>query len=136
MPQDENDYLKRFERRTLGPEHFDHLGHLKMAWIHLRYYDRAEATRRVCEGVEELATAFGAPEKYSHTLTEALMRIIAQRMQGEAARDFERFLQLNRDLVEDAQQVVLRHYSRQRLEDPLARLQWVEPDLAPIERTD
>ncbi len=135
MQQDDGDYLARFEDRTLGPEHFDHPGHLRMAWVHLRHYERAEASRRVCEGVRELAAAFGAPEKYSHTLTEAFMRIIARRMQGAAAETFEHFLAANPDLVEDARAVVLRHYSRTRLDSPLARRQWVEPDLKPFDRT-
>jgi hypothetical protein len=82
MPIDYSDYLNRFERRELGPEHFDHEGHLLMAWVHLQHYDPEEATQRVCDGVRELASAFGAPEKYSHTLTIAFMRIIMTRMQG------------------------------------------------------
>jgi hypothetical protein len=98
------DYLSRFERRELGPEDFDHRGHLLMAWIHLRYYLPQEATSRVCQGIRELAAAFGAPEKYSHTLTVASMRIILTRMMGSEKQDFERFLVVNPDLEPFEQQ--------------------------------
>lgn len=133
MSIDENDYLDRFQHRALGPEHFDHRGHLRMAWVHLRYYGLKEASARVCEGVKELAAAFGAPEKYSHTLTEAFMRIIFPRMRGEAAFDFDQFLADNPDLVSNAEGVVLRHYSRERLNSPEARKGWIEPDLSPFD---
>jgi hypothetical protein len=135
MSIDYRDYLNRFERRDLGPEHFDHSGHLLMAWTHLRYYDLQEASRRVCNGVRDLAGAFGAPEKYSHTLTIAFMYLIAERMQGRASQDFEAFLAENKDLVQDAQSLILRHYSRDRLDSAEARRDWVEPDLEPFAHT-
>lgn len=135
MASDYYNYLQRFEKRELGPEHFDHTGHLLMAWVHLSHYQADEATRRVCDGVRDLASAFGAPEKYSHTLTIAFMRIINQRMQGQPAGEFESFLDANPDLVRDAQSLLLRHYSRERLNSEEARQRWVEPDLEPFHET-
>ena len=133
MATDYSDYLRRFERRELGPEHFDHPGHLLMAWVHLHHYDPDEATRRVCDGVRELASGFGAPEKYSHTLTIAFMRIINKRMQGQSSDRFEEFLAANPDLVLDAQSLLFRHYSRDRLNSEQARREWLEPDLEPFD---
>lgn len=133
MAIDYTDYLNRFERRELGPEHFDHEGHLLMAWTHLQRYEPQEASQRVCDGVRELAKIFGAPDKYSHTLTIAFMRIIAERLPGDEEQDFAGFLAANQDLVEDAESVILNHYSRHRLTSPEARLGWLEPDLEPFE---
>lgn len=135
MAIDYSDYLQRFERRELGPEHFDHSGHLLMAWVHLNHYDPDEATRRVCDGVRELTSAFGAPEKYSHTLTIAFMRIMNKRMQGQQTDRFEEFLAANQDLVQDAQSLLLHHYSRDRLNSDEARHGWLEPDLEPFDKT-
>jgi hypothetical protein len=134
MSIDHGDYLKRFELGELGPEHFDHRGHLLMAWIHLCHYGQNEATARVCRGVKELAAKFGAPEKYNHTLTIAFMLIIKQRMFGEAVGDFHHFLVANPDLVQDARAVVLQHYSRERLDSPKARSEWLVPDLKPFDQ--
>ena len=132
MQLDDDTFLTRFATRDLGPEHFDHRGHLRMAWLHLTRFELEEANRRVCEGIRDLAIRFDAPEKFSHTLTEALTRIMAARMSEEGRGDFERFLALNADLVGDAEGVLARHYSAQRLNTPRARTGWVEPDLAPL----
>jgi len=127
MPDDIT-YLERFRRRALGPEYFDHLGHLRIAWLHLVHFDEGEARRRVCTGIRELATQFGVPEKFNHTLTEALMRIIAQRMQGRATQSFDAFLCANPDLLNDAQALLARYYSDECLGSERARTGWVEPD--------
>ena len=136
MQLDDDSFLNRFETRDLGPEHFDHRGHLRMAWLHLDRYGLEEANARVCQGIRDLAIKFNAPEKFSHTLTEASMRIIAARMHGGKTKPFEQFLQHNRDLVADARGVLARHYSAACLDSPTARAAWIEPDLEPIPRPD
>ncbi|MCU7934898.1 MAG: hypothetical protein KZQ99_08465 [Candidatus Thiodiazotropha sp. (ex Dulcina madagascariensis)] len=133
MQLDEDTYLAKFGIRELDPEHFDHHGHLYMAWLHLTRYSLEEANLRVCDGIRDLAAKFNDPDKFSHTLTEALMRIMAKRMRDEAQQDFEDFLENNPDLVDDAQGVLLRYYSEECLNSPEARSAWVDPDLAPIE---
>ena len=82
MTLNDTDYLLQFERRELGPEHFDHVGHLRMAWLHLEHYAVDEAIARVCGGIRDLANKFGVPEKFNHTLSEALMRVMFSRMQN------------------------------------------------------
>jgi len=133
MPLDDETYLARFQARALGPEFFDHRGHLRMAWLHLRHFREEEAATRVCEGVRDLATRFGAPEKFNYTLTEAFMRIVARRMSGEEDVDFEAFLQRNPDLLTDAKGIVAQHYSDECLHSPQARAAWTDPDRAPID---
>lgn len=133
MPLDDASYLVRFDERNLGPEHFDHVGHLRMAWIHLAHYGEKEATRRVCEGIRDLAAGFGAPEKFHYTLTAALMHIMARRMRETRYDSFDDFLSHNCDLVDDARAVVARHYSESRLARTEARHGWIEPDREPIE---
>ncbi len=36
MTLNDQTFLKRFAMRDLGPEFFDHRGHLRMAWIHFK----------------------------------------------------------------------------------------------------
>lgn len=135
MHLDDDTYLALFERRELGPEHFDHRGHLYMAWLHLTRYGLEEANRRVCDGIRDLAVGFGVPEKYHRTLSEALMRIMAGRLdEAPAGEGFEAFLDRNPDLVRDARAVLERHYSPARLDSDIARAGWVEPDRLPIGR--
>ena len=133
MPLDDDTYLIRFASRALGPEHFDHRGHLRMAWLHLVRYGLAEGNARVCAGIRDLANSFGVPEKFNHTLTEALMRIMARRLADQAGDSFDAYLAHNPDLVLDARGLLARHYSADRLNSPAARAAWVEPDRAPID---
>jgi hypothetical protein len=133
MQLDDTTFLSRFASRDLGPEYFDHRGHLRMAWLHLTHFSLEEAIERVCAGIGELATRFGAPEKYNHTLTEASMRIMARRMQNQPAVDFDRFLEQNPDLVEDAWGVLLNYYTEERLVSPAAKQAWLAPDRSSID---
>lgn len=129
---DKGTFFIRFDARDLGPDFFDHRGHLYMAWAHLERYDLQEASRRVCEGIRELAIKFEAPEKYNHTVTEALLRITDLRLQRAKQEGFDAFLEANSDLVYNAKAVLAKHYSSSRLNSNEARSSWVEPDLAPI----
>lgn len=133
MQLNDETFLASFDRRELDPEHFDHRGHLRMAWLHLKRYGLEEATSRVCGGICELASQFGAPDKYNHTLTEALIRIMAKRMEGSGQRGFEDFLAANTDLVSDARALLARYYSDELLYSAEARRAWVAPDRAAIE---
>jgi hypothetical protein len=132
-PVDET-YLERFAARDLGPEDFDHRGHLRMAWLHLVRYDVDEASRRVCSGIRDLAAKFDVPEKFNHTLSEALMRIMAGRMSRDGAEDFDAFLRANPDLVDDCIGVLALHYSDELLNSDSARGGWVEPDRLPLSK--
>jgi len=129
MNSDDMSYLKRFEQRDLSPKHFDHRGHLFLAWVHLVHFQFDEANHRVCDGIKALANKFNAPEKYNHTLTEALMRIIAIRIQEQSHKGFEQFLDNNSDLVQSAEDILAQHYSLACLNSATAKQQWVEPDL-------
>lgn len=132
-PADET-YLERFAARDLGPEDFDHRGHLWMAWLHLVRYDVDEASRRVCSGIRDLAAKFDVPEKFNHTLSEALMRIMAVRMRRCGTEDFDAFLHANPDLVDDCIGILARHYSGELLSSESARGGWVEPDRLPLNK--
>lgn len=131
MSLDESTYLKRFAQLELGPEHFDHIGHLYMAWLHLKHYDLEEASERVCSGIRGLADKFGVPEKFNHTLSEALMRIMAARLEKEMTLDA--FLHANPDLANDCKGLLARYYSDECLLSEKARVGWVKPDRKPIQ---
>lgn len=130
MPLDDATCLARFQTRELGPEYFDHRGHLRLAWLHIEHFGPQEARSRMLEGIRDLATRFGAPEKFHYTLTEAFMRLVAERMSRDPVARFEAFLAANPDLLTDARAVLAHHYSDECLLSGEARITWVEPDRA------
>jgi hypothetical protein len=130
---DDQAFLSRFEDQTLDQGSFNHLGHLRLAWLYLERHDVATAIRRTCVGIENYATSKGATTKFHLTITNALVRIIAVRMQSMQDRSWPAFVAQNRDLVEDAMSVLGRHFSKNRLFSEQARITLVEPDLLPLD---
>lgn len=126
------EFLAGFEACTLPPTAFNHVGHLRVSWICLQRFSPEEAERRVCEGIARFAAALGVPQKYNLTLTVALVRLMAHAGAGDPARSFTAFLAAQRELVDDAQGVLARHYSAARLGSPEAKGAFVAPDLSPL----
>jgi hypothetical protein len=133
MQLDDQTFLKRFALRDLGPEYFDHRGHLRMAWLHLKHYPVEKAIQLVCDGIKQLAIQFGAPDKFNHSLTEALMRIMHKRIRLNPQQTFEEFLQHNREMVLDAQGLLAKYYSLQHLNSDAARQGWLPPDIKTLD---
>ena len=125
-------FTREFEQLTLPPEYFDHRGHLRLAWLYLRQYPLEEAIARVASGIREYASSLGATDKFQHTLTEAIVRIMAARPALATAGTLEGYLAENPDLVTDIQAVLSRYYSAGLLQSPQARSGFVDPDLEPL----
>jgi hypothetical protein len=129
-------FLEQFESQTLKPELFDHYGHLRLAWLYLNKYPLKIAVEKVTGGISTYASSLGATDKFQHTLTEAIVRIMANRLNCGNDDSFEAFLVTNRDLVDDIYSVVRLHYSDERLNSDLARSSFVDPDLIPFDSSE
>lgn len=130
MPVNDHDFIEQFERCTLPPEHFDHISHLRIAWLYLHRMPLDEAVRLTCTGLKRYAESLGVYDKFHHTVSEALVRLMAGRIRP--AEPFEQFIAANRYLVEDARGVLAEHYSAQQLARPEATVRYVEPDRRPL----
>lgn len=128
----DDEFLSAFNDCSAPPSAFDHTGHLRIAWIHLQRYPQEQAIRLTCTGIARFAAHLGAPDKFHHTLSEALMRIMAQRGAADGRLAWQTFLASNRDLVDDARQLLAQHYSPQRLALAAAKVGFVSPDREPL----
>ena len=90
MTINDSDFLQQFEDHTLDPSHFDHLGHLRLAWLYLNRYELELAIDKVTNGISGYAASLGATDKFQHTLTEALVRNMADRIKTSKFGQFER----------------------------------------------
>lgn len=124
----DDEFLRRFLDSTMPPEGFDHRGHLRAAWLLLRRLPLEEAVAATCDAIARLATRLGAPGKYNRTLTEAMVRLMADRGGADPALAWPDFVARNADLVLDARGVLARHYSDPLLHSPEAREHFVPPD--------
>ena len=125
-------FLSEFESLELSPDHFDHLGHLRLAWLYLRRHPMEQAVEKVASGIKAYASSLGATDKFQHTLTEAIVRIMASRPGIRSVQSLEAYLGANKDLVDNIWGVVNQYYSKELLQSRTARERFVEPDLQPL----
>jgi len=128
MLSDES-FVKSFEDLSLEPHHFNHIGHIRLAWLYLNKYNQAKAIEKVLDGIYRYANHLGATDKFNYTLTAAILKIIAYRVGKKPANTLDEFLASNNDLVSNMVLVVNKYYSKHILHSDEAKRAFVEPDL-------
>jgi hypothetical protein len=128
----DTEFLFQFENQTLDMRHFNHMGHLRLAWLYLSRYDVDSAVKLVCSSIQAYATSLGASRKFHLTITNALVRIMAKRRDNMQKKEWELFLLENQDLVNDAISVLDQHFSKGLLFSEQARTTLVQPDKKPL----
>ena len=126
------EFIAQFENLSLDPSHFNHLGHIRLAYLYLDSLVFLEALVKVNQGIVAYATSLGHADKFHHTITDAIVRIIARRMDDKVSANWQEFVQQNGDLVADAYGVILQYYSQEALASTTAHDQVVAPDLQSI----
>ena len=121
-------FLREFEQTCLDPANFNHLGHIRIAWLYLNQYPTQLATDKIANGIKRYAASLGAPDKFHMTMTGALARIIAKRLELHPDSDWHQFVQINQDLIRDAKRLVSHYYSQSLIESELARTEFLKPD--------
>lgn len=125
----DDDFVSAFSACRLAPEHFDHRGHLRIAWLLLRRHPLERAIEEICGGIDRIARHFGAPDKFNRTLSEALVRLIAHAAARAPAGTFDEFLAANPVFVTDVRGVLAQYYSADLLHSANAKQNFLRPDL-------
>lgn len=126
----DEEFLNAFLACTLAPAQFNHLGHVRIAWIHMQRYPLDQAVLLTCAAIRAYATHLGAAAKFHWTVTEALMRLLHQGGAADRRMDWHAFIAHNEDLLMNAHSQLARHYTAPALE--AGRASFVAPDLLPI----
>lgn len=129
----DKEFQIQFEGLSLPESQFDHIGHLRIAFIYLRQNDLADAIEKTCHGIDQYATSLGAADKFNHTLTEATVRIMASRIQSDQCDNFADFKSRNPDIVNNLKSVLSQHYDHHTLFGEQAKRQFVQPDKQPLQ---
>lgn len=125
-------FLQQFRNSTLDKSFFNHIGHLRAGWLYLHQRGLERTCIEYPASIVRYATALGAPEKFNHTLTVALLRIMADRQRLAPALNWQSFVRREADLRKDAVAVLTAYYSPERLFSDQARSEVVDPDLSPL----
>jgi hypothetical protein len=130
MPMTDEEFARAFEAGSVTPEAFDHLAHVRVAWVYLRESASEEAAlARMREAIRRFAAAAGASRKYHETITVLWVRLLAEVKAGGAAGELADVLRTYPVLAD--KHLPLEYYSRERLFSDEARAAWVEPDRRP-----
>lgn len=120
--------VEEFESCRLPTAEFHHADHIRLAWIYLGQVPEAEATLRIEQSIRRYAAHNNIPHLYHQTITVAWMKLVAAArtatLNGGA---FSSFADHHPDLFDVKR--LSRHYSKELLDSPRARAEWVEPDL-------
>lgn len=137
---DDAQLLRHFADCTLTREQWTHRSHVKVAYLYLRQLSFDDALTRLGTGIKALNAKNNVEEGpasgYNQTTTHAFLHLIAAVMQ---AYDGTFPVATADDFCDTHPQLMTHHalrffYSPQRRLHPLAKTQFVEPDLAPLPR--
>ena len=132
MELDDTEFGHQFEKGTLPPALFDHLGHLRMAWIYLNSYGEGGAIEKACGDIRAYARIHGDVEKFHKTLTVASIKIVNHFVKRTETGDFSNFIHENPRLGHSFKELLGQHYSRAVLDSKEAKADYLPPDLLPF----
>ncbi|HMD55732.1 MAG TPA: hypothetical protein VKJ65_14390 [Phycisphaerae bacterium] len=138
MDMNDQELLQNFEDRTLPFTQWTHRAHVKVAYLYLKQYSFEEALQRVSAGIKAFNAANKVPESptggYNQTTTHAFVHLIAATMRAydktHPVSTADGFCDAHPQLM--SQHVLRFFYSPERRMHPMAKSQFVEPDLAPL----
>jgi hypothetical protein len=118
--------------QVTGPDgEFRHRQHIHLAFLAVRRYGMPEAITRICDWIQYIAAYERAPQKYHHTVSRAWVEIVAHHIEADpGCADFGTFAARHPALLD--KRLLSRHYRSSALAAPVARAEWVEPDLLPF----
>jgi hypothetical protein len=124
-------FARAFENGGVTPADFNHVAHVRVAWVYLREAASVEdALARMREAIRRFAAAAGASNKYHETITVLWMRLLEDVRARGASGELADVLRAHPDLAD--KDLPLQYYSRERLFSDEARAAWVEPDRLPL----
>jgi hypothetical protein len=137
---DDQELLRQFENLTLRFEEWTHRAHVKVTYLYLRRFSFDETLDRLRSGIKAYNAANHRPDGpttgYNETTTCAFAHLIAATIaaydQTFPTTTADSFCDMHPQLM--SKHVLRFFYSPQRRMDPLAKTQYVEPDLAPLPR--
>ena len=126
---DDHAFVEAFEACTIPAGQFQHLDHVRLAWLYLREAPLPETMIRFRTNLQRFAHRHGADGLYHETITCAFLVIINERMARQPDLDaWDSFAAHNADLFTDARALLHQYYHPETLKTDLARRVFVMPD--------
>jgi len=128
------EYLRLFERCEIKPETFNHLEHIRIAYILLTKLNVDEALTKLRDDLLSFLDFIEADKsKYHETMTYAWLLAVNHFMHtSHPAQSSDEFIDSNNLLLN--KNIMYTHYSYALIESEEARKNFIQPDLEPIPR--
>ncbi len=132
--QDDLELQRLFEAGIFPPSEFSHGRHIQLAYVYLCQYEQELAFVCMRQSIQNYLKLHGIDiSKYHETLTRAWMLAVRHFMENaEPASSAEQFIQDYPMLLD--KDIMLTHYSPDRLFSEQARTVFTEPDVEQIPR--
>ena len=139
---DDKELFKQFENLSLPFAQWTHRAHVKVAYLYLSAHPFDQALVLMRKGIKPYNAANKVPESstsgYNETTTHAFLQLVAATMTAYGAAmptpTADSFCDTHPQLM--TRNALRFFYSPERRMHPLAKTQFIEPDLAPLPRID
>ena len=129
--QSDLEFACAFEAGDVPPSEFNHLAHLRLAYVYLSQGDVKYAEQSMREALLAFLDAKKIPRaKFHETLTRAWVMAVSHFMSRRSSGSFAEFIANSKPLLDT--KVMLTHNSAAALFSERARAAFVEPDLEAI----
>lgn len=128
-------FIAQFEQQILPKEHFNHIGHLRLAYLYLQRFGLEQALDKISNGISAYADSLGVKDKFHVTITYAVVNLIYVRQAETPTDSWQLFIEVNDDMVKNCMGVLDAYFSVDVLMSEKARNQRMEPDKKPFYTT-
>lgn len=130
---DNEQFCQAFAECTLDPALFDHVAHLRLAWIYLEKFDLKTAVEIITDQLKVYTSYHGARDKYNATVTIAAVKAVRHFMLKGSADSFRAFIVEYPQLINNFKELLRQHYRTDIFNSEMARQQFLEPELLPFD---
>ena len=127
---DDDDCLRAFLAGWPATERFGHYEHLRIAWLVIERHGPELAVEIVGPRLKAMAVAQGLAPLYNETMTRFWIRLVEHVRESTRAASVDDAIAKVPMLLD--KNLAQRHWSRTLMFGPVARAEWVEPDLVPL----
>ena len=126
-------FEEAFAKGSIDPAEFDHVAHLRLAWIHVTKYGEVQAIENIRRQLKSFTAQVGAADKYHETITVAAIKAVKHFVDRSRTTTFDAFITQNFRLKDQFRHLLGLHYSRELFESEEARKTYLSPDLIPFD---
>jgi hypothetical protein len=125
-------FLTQFESQILPKECFNHIGHLRLAYLYLQKLELPQAIDKTSQGIIDYADSLGVKDKFHATITYAIVSLMFVRQSESPTPNWQAFIELNEDMATQCMPLLETYFSSDLLMSEKAKNQRVAPDKKPF----